>query len=978
MDSPAKDTQSPTFSPASTPTLSRSHTSLPYSTTDLNYADTHKPIKFGSKSTASTLPSLPTLSQEFIQTPSDDEDVNYSAVEDNHNDSTTFVQFDFNAMKSNPSLDSVSQTIVSSNRSKTNLAPNTIHESQYVEFNLTNDNKLHDNMIQKFISPHTNDTDSAIPNDISAIPNPIVNPPPKPDLHLAENGNEDDFFNDNNWKSMKTFTEIDYYNEKGELEFETNHLDSFANKAGINGYTKIDTEEQVAKYSELDKKTDFLFKIANESKHSTSAEYGEEDIDYEYESDYDTEDNIDSHETLKSTKEMLTESQRFAYVGLTKLITVDMATNLAKLKFSTSNKIAKDLSQGQRNFSNWTMYIMSKLYDHMGLQPEENNMIESLSKHGVEVGDLSSSLLDKSISQHVPEYDVRWIIICDLFLLLLSDGYYDARSRTLLVQFADIVGISSLEILQFERRLIETLELEIKDKTIENDDTKLGDRQFIEKRIKKNRKKRLAYIGLATLGGGLAIGLSAGLLAPVIGAGIGAGLTTIGISGTTGFLAGVGGSAIITTTGVAIGAKVGSKAGIRRAGDVHTFELKPLHNNKRTNLVITVSGWMNGDMDDVRLPFSTVDPVMGDMFSLLWEPEMLRSMGQTITILASEALSTSIQQILGATILTALMSAIQLPMVLSKLSYLIDNPWNVSLDRAWKAGIILADTIISGNVGVRPITLVGFSLGSRLIYSCLHELAKRGGYGLIENVILLGNPIAIKTDQLALARSIVSGRFINGYSTNDWILGYLFRATSGGLSKVAGLGPINAFDIENVDCTNLIEGHMGYRSAIPKIMKEIGWEILSENFVEIEEPDLEQKERQRKLLSEFDEARAKMEKEKREKSEKKTWKDWFKPKNKDWWDIRENAGNNRTSLPRSSSSFTPAAETEPYVVEPMFDVDALQQEVQQIVDVAEHKATPADATEFAPTKLHLNEDDEADTDALAADLGASSLDTPTK
>ena len=44
---------------------------------------------------------------------------------------------------------------------------------------------------------------------------------------------------------------------------------------------------------------------------------------------------------------------------------------------------------------------------------------------------------------------------------------------------------------------------------------------------------------------------------------------------------------------------------------------------------------MNGAMDDVRLPFSTVDPVMGDMFSLLWEPEMLQSMGQTIGILAS-------------------------------------------------------------------------------------------------------------------------------------------------------------------------------------------------------------------------------------------------------------------------------------------------------------------------------------------------------
>ena len=45
---------------------------------------------------------------------------------------------------------------------------------------------------------------------------------------------------------------------------------------------------------------------------------------------------------------------------------------------------------------------------------------------------------------------------------------------------------------------------------------------------------------------------------------------------------------------------------------------------------------MNGKIDDVRLPFSTVDPIMGDLFSIYWEPEMLQSMGQTISILATE------------------------------------------------------------------------------------------------------------------------------------------------------------------------------------------------------------------------------------------------------------------------------------------------------------------------------------------------------
>ncbi|RLV91863.1 Phenylalanine--tRNA ligase beta subunit [Spathaspora sp. JA1] len=743
---------------------------------------------------------------------------------------------------------------------------------------------------------------------------------------------------------------MDYYNEKGGLEFTSESGREFLNNdTDIFGYTKIDTEEQVNKYASLDRKTDFLFRSRNDEKKDV-AKYEEElegRIEKEsQDSEYEDEDNLDSQEALEDTKNMLTDSQKFAYIGIAKLLTVEMATDLAKLHIAGSGSIAKTLSAGQKNFSNWTLYVMSKLYSHLNISDEEQKMIENLSKHGLEVEDLTKSLLELGINASVQanrqclddDFDLRWVIVCDLFLILVGDGFYDARSRSLLIKFSGTLDIPSLEIFQFERRLIECLEIETKDRTIENKEELLDDPSLIAKQIKKNRNKRLAYIGLATIGGSLAIGLSAGLLAPVIGAGLAAGLTTVGITGTSGFLAGVGGSAIITTVGIATGAKVGSTAGARRTGDVHTFEFKPLHNNKRTNLIITVSGWMNGKMDDVRLPFSTVDPVMGDMFSLLWEPEMLQSMGQTIGILASEALSTSIQQILGHTILTGLMAAIQIPMVLSKLSYLLDNPWNVSLDRAWKAGKILAETLIAGNVGIRPITLVGFSLGSRVIYSCLIELSRRGGYGLVENVIILGSPISIKTDQLIMARSVVSGKFVNGYSKKDWILGYLFRATGGGVGKVAGLSALTHVDgIENIDCTNLIEGHMSYRKVIPKILKLVNWEVLSEEFAEIEEADPEQGERQRQLIHEFDEARAKMEKEKQQAVEPKGWKKWFKPKNKDWWEIYgQNPASSSNEEVNSSTSANNSNGHEEYKVEEeVFNLDALQKEVNEIENLAQ-------------------------------------------
>ncbi len=91
-------------------------------------------------------------------------------------------------------------------------------------------------------------------------------------------------------------------------------------------------------------------------------------------------------------------------------------------------------------------------------------------------------------------------------------------------------------------------------------------------------------------GGGLVMGLSAGLLAPVIGAGVGAALTTVGVTGTTGFLSGVGGAAVITTGGILTGSGIAAKGMTRRTRQVGTFDLLPLHNNKRVSCIITVSG----------------------------------------------------------------------------------------------------------------------------------------------------------------------------------------------------------------------------------------------------------------------------------------------------------------------------------------------------------------------------------------------------
>jgi hypothetical protein len=409
---------------------------------------------------------------------------------------------------------------------------------------------------------------------------------------------------------------------------------------------------------------------------------------------------------MQTTKNLLTEGQRVAYVGLVRLAMVEMERKFTK--FETTNKKVKKLLETQADTTKmWSQKIMVKIYGHMDINASEQVMIEQLSEHGVVPADLTPALMANarvknpaaeetetskdtdsvrpSISSPRPgspaekfkstlsstddlendlqapppppyqehqEYDfdypevkspsqlptsknldidLRWTVLCDLFLVLIADSIYDSRSRELFEQVGKYLSVDWLEICRFEKRVTDALEMqEQADKENWNED------QHMVNRAKRSRNKRLAFMGLATVGGGLVIGLSAGLLAPLIGAGLAAGFTTIGVAGTSSFLAGAGGAAIITSTGVVTGSTVGVRAMNRRTGNVKTFEYRPLHNNKRTHLIITLAGWMNGKVDDVRLPYSTVDPVMGDIYSVLWEPEMLRSMGDTINILATE------------------------------------------------------------------------------------------------------------------------------------------------------------------------------------------------------------------------------------------------------------------------------------------------------------------------------------------------------
>lgn len=98
------------------------------------------------------------------------------------------------------------------------------------------------------------------------------------------------------------------------------------------------------------------------------------------------------------------------------------------------------------------------------------------------------SSVDKDVT-----LDIRWTVLCDLFLISVADSVYDARSRVLLEHVALKLGLGWIDVAKFERRVTEALE-------IQEGVEKLENQEIIEGSSNAARKKRYMMVGLATLG----------------------------------------------------------------------------------------------------------------------------------------------------------------------------------------------------------------------------------------------------------------------------------------------------------------------------------------------------------------------------------------------------------------------------------------------------------------------------------------------
>lgn len=345
-------------------------------------------------------------------------------------------------------------------------------------------------------------------------------------MSMAPEAVEDD--KDDEWQEMPSFARYDMYNDDDKLvarEMKEDDLETYG-YAGLGGagkgYTRVQLDEDAQSATSLDENTQYLFKDVNGT-------------------DMNDDDARDAVSQMQATKDLLTEGQRIAYVGIARLEIAKFTKESEELE--APKKMKKMVNTSSENTKMWGQKMMMRLYAHMEISEQEQVMIEQLADHGVQPADLTPVLMtnarvhnpmanqnqrssaspspdpedeppadvpppyeattdnhevpEVTTPSHMPDtakidIDLRWTVLCDLFLVLIADSIYDSRSRILLERVAKTIDISWLEVCRFEKRVTDALEMQ---QAAEKEDW--NEDQHMEARRKEALKRR--YVMMLSL-----------------------------------------------------------------------------------------------------------------------------------------------------------------------------------------------------------------------------------------------------------------------------------------------------------------------------------------------------------------------------------------------------------------------------------------------------------------------------------------------
>ncbi|QKI89635.1 DUF726 domain-containing protein [Thiomicrorhabdus xiamenensis] len=376
----------------------------------------------------------------------------------------------------------------------------------------------------------------------------------------------------------------------------------------------------------------------------------------------------------------------------------------------------------------------------------------------------------------------------------------------------------------------------------------IGEYREIVQRSDRNYKK-IGMTTAMTVGGVAAIAPMALMAAPAIGGAVGS--SFLGLSGaaaTNGGLAALGGGAlaaggagmaggvaVVTATGAALGGRYGAVIANSYYGDIEGFDIVRIKHGKQP-VVICIDGFLT--QEDLKSPDAWLEGIRekypeNEVYHVKWESKRLRDIADYSLVTGGKSgIGRGAKSLAMSASKKAAKKVAPLGMAFQALG-VANNPWSVASVKAYQTGALLADIISRTD---KEYILIGHSLGSRVIYSCLSALATKDKQ-FIDTVHLLAGAVNNTVEKDAgKAKGVnwfgidkaVSGNIYNYYSSGDRILQTLYKV--GEAVKFEDGEPIGRAGIEkchkqkltkikNINAESAQEnlGHTGYKP----ILKEI-------------------------------------------------------------------------------------------------------------------------------------------------------------
>jgi hypothetical protein len=142
------------------------------------------------------------------------------------------------------------------------------------------------------------------------------------------------------WQSMEAYAAYDMYDDDGRLvakQFQESDDEEVTKGGAGRGYTRMNQDEDAQSADSMDENTQYLF---HES--------------------FDDEDAKTPLSQMQATKELLTEGQRIAYVGLCKLTMVGMLRDVGRVRY-------KENRAAYESMTLWSQKMMIRLFGHMDI-----------------------------------------------------------------------------------------------------------------------------------------------------------------------------------------------------------------------------------------------------------------------------------------------------------------------------------------------------------------------------------------------------------------------------------------------------------------------------------------------------------------------------------------------------------------------------------------------------------------------------------